>query len=325
MQVFIHDIDVPIIQPLQSKNIMFLDIETNGLSHKHKLVIIGLVIYTPAHRNGKLIQLFNDDFSSERDMLDELRSLIKANSVDYFVSFNGNAFDFPFLNARYNHYKIDYSLPKAANIDILRIARVHQKDLGLIDLKLKTVEQAVGINRTDVISGKDSIVLYDAYLESRSESLKATILLHNYDDLANMVPLLDLTKSIDFNFPDYFTVRGCKIYLSSAKLRGSKLSCTLELSSRLSIMDLFYETSEIRFECLGTSIALDIDCIQRKDPMNNNYYFIYSMLVEEKPFDAVSDDVKRRHLAFVNKEQVKTQAAHQVFRICETILDILMA
>lgn len=324
MQVFIHDVDIPIIPPLQSKNIMFLDIETNGLSHKHKLVIIGLVIYTPTHKSGKLIQLFNDDFTSERDMLDELRSLIKVNAIDYFVSFNGNAFDFPFLNARYAHYKIDYVLPKAANIDILRIARVHQKDLGLSDLKLKTVERAVGIDRTDVISGKDSIVLYDAYLESRSEALKSTILLHNFDDLANMVPLLELTKSIPFNFPDYFSTRGCKIYLSSAKLRGSKLSCTLELSSRLSIMDLFYESSEIRFKCSGTAIALDIDCIHMKDAMDNTYHFIYSMLVEEMPFDAASDDEKRIHLAFVNKEQVQNQASSQIFRVCNALLDLLM-
>lgn len=324
MQVFIHDIDVPIIQPLQSKNIMFLDIETNGLSHKHKLVIIGLVIYTSAQQNGKLIQLFNDDFSSERDMLDELKSLIKANAIDYFVSFNGNAFDFPFLNARYTHYKIDYTLPKAANIDILKIARIHQKDLGLNDLKLKTVEQAVGINRTDVISGKDSIVLYDAYLESKSESLKAAILLHNFDDLANMVPLLELTKSIDFTFPDYFSTRGCKIYLSATKLLGTKLSCKLELSTRLSIMDLFYETSEIRFECSGTSITLDIDCIHMKDAIDNTYHFIYTNFVEEKPFDATSDDEKRRHLAFVNKQQVQNQVAHQVFRVCEALIDLLM-
>lgn len=324
MQKFIHEINIALIQPFNNKNIMFLDIETNGLSHKHKLVIIGLVVYTPEFKAGQLIQLFNEDFNSEREMLDELRTLIKQYDIEYFISFNGNAFDFPFLNARYQHYKMDYILPKSANIDILRIARSHQHTIGLTDLKLKSVEAAVGINRTDVISGKDSIVLYDAYLESRSEALRSTILLHNYDDLANMVPLLKLTESITFNLPDYFQYRSTKIYLSSTRLKGSRLECTLELSSRVNLMDLFYETSEIRFDCSGTSIKLDIECILMKDSVGNMYHFIHTNFAEDKPFSDRSDDEKRQHLTFINKSIVHEHATTQIFRLCEALLNLLL-
>lgn len=324
MQKIVHNIDIPLIQPFNSNNIMFLDIETNGLSHKHKLVIIGLVVFTPQHKTGQLIQLFNEDFNSERDMLDALRTLIKTYDIDYFISFNGNAFDFPFLNARFKHYKMDYSLPKSANIDILRIARSHHHILGLRDLKLKSVESAVGIDRTDIISGKDSIVLYDAYLESRSDVLRSTILLHNYDDLVNMVPLLKLTASIPFNLPDYMEYRSTKIYLATTRLKGSMLECTLELSSRVSILDLFYETSEIRFECSNASVKLDIECKLMKDSSGNIYHFIHTDFAENKPFEETSDDEKRHHLAFINKSFVNENAATQIFRVCKALLDLLL-
>ena len=323
MQKIIHKIENPIIAPFYKKNVMFIDIETNGLSHKHKLVIIGLIIYSAHNSYSELIQLFNNDFSSEREMLHELKQIIAIYDIDYYISFNGNAFDFPFLNARYQHYKIDYALPKAANIDLLKIARMNQKQLNLPDFKLKTVEQYVGINRTDVISGKDSIVLFDAYMESKSDALKNIILLHNYDDLVNMVPLLKLTENIDLNLTPIFAFRQKKIYLTQYLIKASKLECTLKLSSRLSIRDLFYETNQIYFECIDTEIKFVIECIHLKDAACNEFHFLYSDLTEKIPFDQTSDATKHKHLIAINRNITFDKCHPLVFEICETLLRLL--
>ena len=87
-----------LIMPFNTFNTMFIDIETDGLSHKNKLVIIGLIQF---NRKGDayLIQLFNDDYQSEREMLIELIQILKVHDTDYYVSFNGNSFDFPLLRS----------------------------------------------------------------------------------------------------------------------------------------------------------------------------------------------------------------------------------
>ena len=193
MLQIIKEISSDLIMPFDTFNTMFLDIETDGLSHKNKLVIIGLIQYNKKG-TAHLIQLFNDDYQSEREMLLELIQILRFHDTDYYVSFNGNSFDFPFLNARFRHYKIDFQLSKAANIDLLRLSRQNQAHLGIPDFKLKSVEKFVGINRTDTISGRDSILMYQAYIEGKSEALKQAILLHNYDDLINMIPLLKITE-----------------------------------------------------------------------------------------------------------------------------------
>ena len=256
-------------------------------------------------------------------MLLTLKQIIHEADIDYFVSFNGNAFDFPFLNARYQHYKIDYAITKAANIDLLKVARMNQKHLNLPDFKLKTVEQYVGIHRTDVISGKDSIVLYDAYLESKSDALRNTILLHNFDDLVNMVPLLKMTETIKLVLTPILNFRQKKIYLTQYALKGSKLECTLNVTARLSIRDLFYETKLIRFECIRSEIKLSTECIHLKDAVNNEYHFIYSDLTESIPFDQASSNVKHDHLIALNKEIMVENCYKQVFKLCETLISLL--
>jgi len=174
-------------------HVMFLDIETTGLSHKHKIVLIGLVCIKK-NMPTRVIQIFNDDYQSERDMLNYLLKIIDEEETDYFISYNGNAFDFPFINARLEYYHIRRRLNKKLNLDLLRIARRHKKDIGIPQLNLKSIEKHLHISREDTISGKESIILYFEYVSNKSQALEYIILKHNYDDIINMLPLCHLLK-----------------------------------------------------------------------------------------------------------------------------------
>ncbi len=323
MLKIIKEIPSDLIAPFNTFNTMFLDIETDGLSHKNKLVIIGLIEFSKTG-TANLIQLFNDDYHSERDMLIELIQLVRMHNTDYYVSFNGNSFDFPFLNARFSHYKIDFHLPKAANIDLLRLSRQNQAHLGISDFKLKSVEKFVGINRNDTISGKDSILMFQAYIESKSEALKQTILLHNYDDLINMIPLLKITEHMTKVFNPHLKCAGRKWYLASVQLKSNRLTCTISLDKRLSITDLFYNSGGIFFECKDAESLLKIDTIHLTDSNTNHYHFIDSTLLYQQSLDQLDEDIKNNHLIAFNGSLFDNTIANQAFSIIHYLVEHLM-
>ncbi len=323
MLKIIKEISRELIMPFNTFNTMFIDIETDGLSHKNKLVIIGLVEFKKKG-TANLIQLFNDDYQSEREMLFELIQIIRTHDTDYYVSFNGNSFDFPFLNARFRHYKIDFQLTKASNIDLLRLSRQNQANLGISDFKLKSVEKFVGINRTDTISGKDSILMFQAYIESKSEALKRAILLHNYDDLINMIPLLKITEHMPKVFNPHIALANRKWYLANHQLKSHLLSCTLSLDKRLSINDLYYNSGGVFFECKDSEALLKIDTIHLTDSNGNHYHFIDSIPLLNLSLDKLSEDMKNEHLIAYNGNLIDTHVALQTFATIDHLIEVLM-
>lgn len=200
MKIFEYPLHIETPVLLAQDNYVFIDIETDGLSHKNKIAIIGLLFFTRKSPHGLLIQLFNDDYHSEKACFDHLFELIDEHSIDYYISFNGDSFDFPFMNARIAHYQMARPLNKKLNIDLMKVCRKNKRHLGMEQMRLKDIEVFLGIHRDDTISGKDSVILYKAYLETKDPKLCEIIMLHNYDDLVNMVPLLGIFDHIPESF-----------------------------------------------------------------------------------------------------------------------------
>ncbi|WP_195940576.1 ribonuclease H-like domain-containing protein [Romboutsia sp. 1001713B170131_170501_G6] len=161
-------------------NSFVFDIETTGLSPKFcKVILIGVLF----NKNNKTIikQYFAQTEDDEKDLL--LAFINDINAFDTHITFNGLAFDIPFLNSRFNKYNINFELNKNDDIDILNIVRPFKDLLSLSDCKLKTIEKYIGISREDTISGKESVKLYKEFVSSKSNDLKNKILLHNYEDI----------------------------------------------------------------------------------------------------------------------------------------------
>ena len=290
---------------LNHSNILFIDIETDGLSHKNRIILIGLILFKKNVLTGEALQLFNQDYLSEKEILMYLKQYIKENDIDYYISFNGNSFDFPFINARINHYNLSFILNKSANIDLYRIAKQYQEVLKLPNSKLKSVEKAVGIHREDTISGKDSILLYQAYLETKSDKMKHSILLHNYEDIINMVPLLKITHSIQEFAPAQFKILSIKSYINSIKLKKSYIEVGITLNDKISLLDFQLDDPSYYLYYSNNSLQCKLYFNQFSDPRGNNYGFFNSNLLYSKSFESCSDEEKHSSLMVFNDELIK--------------------
>ena len=170
---------------------IIFDIETTGLSHKHSKVI--LIGYAYPSVNGiEGSQTMITDFEEEALLLLDL--LNHFEEKDYFITFNGDSFDIPFVNARLRANGLNLTLGKSSSYDVYRRA----KKLKLLQGEsstLKSIEKHFGIEREDTISGKESVALYKEYQKSGSEKLKDLILLHNHDDIVNLYRLTEALTS----------------------------------------------------------------------------------------------------------------------------------
>lgn len=188
-------VDFPnfLIENYDMENYMILDIETTGLSSKYtEVILVGIIYYKD--NNWVLTQLFCDHRNEEKELLNQLKNYIHQDHL--LITYNGHAFDIPYLNQRFKHHGINYHLPLERNFDLYRVIRTSKKALNLDNYKLKTIETYLGIERSDQISGKESVELYVRYEQKSSESLRHIILLHNSDDIEYMIPTLKILNDI---------------------------------------------------------------------------------------------------------------------------------
>ena len=179
------------------ENSVFFDIETTGFSAKHSYLYLIGCLYKNASGDYIIRQWFLDDINTEKEMLQDFLGFLK--SYKTLISFNGDGFDIPFINTRLDKYKITTKLDSYTSTDLYKTAFKLKKVLNLANLKLKTIEQFLGINREDKFSGGDLISVYHAYLETKDERLLKNLLLHNFEDITAMPALLNI-----YNYQNIF-------------------------------------------------------------------------------------------------------------------------
>lgn len=235
---------------------IIMDIETTGLGYHNKIILIGVIVLFKNSNDIKFIQFFNDDGISENELLLHFIETTKEVNPDFWITFNGTAFDFSFINARLNQLSIPYQFSKLPNVDLLRIARSYKKSYALDKLSLKTLERYYNIPRTDTISGKESVELYNTYLHTKDVIIKQTVLTHNEDDILNIIPLFHLMHShLKFETPIVVSFNGTKLYVShlifnndSLSFKASYLFCNQNLP--ISIQRMYYQiiSNEMHYE-----------------------------------------------------------------------------
>ncbi len=324
MQIFKYDITNQIEDSLNSlemlkHKLLFFDIETDGLSHKNKIIIIGVIIHDSITQNTTLIQLFNDDYQSEKELLLEFKAICIQHEPDYYISFNGHSFDIPFINARFSHFHIQHQMIKSANIDLLKVAKKNHNLLKISDFKLKTIEQFVGISRNDTISGKDSIVLYQAYIETKSNQIKQSILLHNYDDILNMIPLLKITEGISNYKPHFFYLNNVKCYLSSYDIKNDVCKINLELIKQISLLELQCSNQYFGFSIIENKAELNLNVIRITDSNNRKYLFLNPAGFDMLPFNELSSIEKQSLLIQYDQEDFRSQTYPLIEKRCNQL------
>lgn len=169
--------------------ILFFDIETTGFAAaKTTLYLIGCVYYRDTKWN--YLQWFADSEDSEYDILSAFLEFIEPYKA--LVHYNGDGFDIPYIQKKAEQYRLKTCFQTKDSIDIYkRIAKL--KPLFKLDnMKQKTIELFLGIDRDDQYQGGELITAYHLYVNNHDPELENALLLHNHDDIVGMTKLLPL-------------------------------------------------------------------------------------------------------------------------------------
>lgn len=185
------------IAPLE--HILFLDIETTGFTAKSSyLYLIGCAYFVAG--KWHTIQWMAENYGQETEILNAFFDF--AGQYRYLVHFNGNNFDLPFITQKCAQLALPHNFDQFQGIDLYRRIVPYKYFLKLPNCKQKTLEQFLGIERTDVFSGSELIGIYHDYLKNPSEYSENALFLHNADDLKGMLEILDILAYYDlFNQP----------------------------------------------------------------------------------------------------------------------------
>ena len=182
------------------EEILFFDIETTGLSPKSaQIYSIGLLLFKDTEM--EIVQLFANSLSEEIEVLQGFQDYCKAKTQ--FISFNGKAFDTPFLEKSYSQYGLKSPITGLPQLDLFKMIQSRRKFYQLPSYKLKECERFLGIQREDVYSGGELIYVYLEYLEQPTEKAKALLLQHNFEDLLYLPSLFSF-----FAYEELFQGKG---------------------------------------------------------------------------------------------------------------------
>ena len=139
-----------------------------------------------------LLQYFCEDVADEPAVLQAFFELLRTKKT--LISYNGDGFDIPFLRHMVEQYGLPYSFDAVESFDLFKKFRPLKRLLGLPDLKLKSCERFLGIDREDRFTGGELIEVYFEWQKTKVPALLDTLLLHNAEDIANLPNLLPLLR-----------------------------------------------------------------------------------------------------------------------------------
>lgn len=176
----------PELSRLPARGLLF-DLETLGF-HGRPLFLIG-ILYPQAGSEGgvwRVVQLLARDYAEEEAILRAF-SLVAAEQEPW-VSFNGKAFDQPFLRDRARFHHLPLPEPRE-HLDLLHAARRVYRGV-LPNCRLQTLEAALFARyRQRDLPGDEIPAAYHDYVRTGEEDDMVRILRHNRDDLVTLARL----------------------------------------------------------------------------------------------------------------------------------------
>lgn len=180
---------------IPNNKVVLIDIETTGFSPKTSYIyLIGCIFIE--NDSVQFLQWLCEEPSDEEAMLSALYEFIK--DFEFAIHYNGTTFDFPFIEARMKLYKHDFEITKLPALDLYVVLKKYSKYLPLENLKLKTVEKALGYVRHDPFDGGQLINTYMEFVKSKDENQRKQLLCHNEEDLLGLYTSLDSSLWLKF-------------------------------------------------------------------------------------------------------------------------------
>ncbi len=173
-----------------------LDIETTGLDRRRNHFILGGLLDV---QTRQMHQVFAEDTAQEPEALADFMEL--AAQFDVIITYNGRHFDLPFLQERARRTGLGICAG-GYDLDLYQVVNGHSPLRRLLpNLKQKTVETYMGLwtDRSDEISGAESVELYYHFTATGDPQARDKILLHNSDDVMQLTRLVKVMEKCDFH------------------------------------------------------------------------------------------------------------------------------
>jgi uncharacterized protein YprB with RNaseH-like and TPR domain len=172
--------------PVSPERILFLDIETAGLSANTYLFLVGMMYSN--HHGFHVEQVFARDYTEEKGvLLHVFETLLRFDTV---VTYNGATFDLPFIRTRMAVHRLP-ELPPVGSVDLLHASRRAFREV-LPNCRLVTVEQHLrGAGRVDDIPSRFIPRAYHEFVRTKDARIMRNVAYHNRMDLFTMAVILN--------------------------------------------------------------------------------------------------------------------------------------
>lgn len=172
--------------PVTPERVLFLDIETAGLSANTYLFLVGMMY---ANGNGFHVeQVFARDYTEEKGVLMHVHDTMSR--FDTVVTYNGASFDLPFIRTRMAVHRLP-ELPPVGSVDLLHASRRAFREV-LPNCRLVTVERHLrGVGRVDDIPSRFIPRAYHEFVHTKDARIMRNVAYHNRMDLFTMAVILN--------------------------------------------------------------------------------------------------------------------------------------
>lgn len=255
------DLHENVFQYYNMDKVAYFDIETTGFDKEEDRVIL---ISLGRFKDDKFFcikQYFAENLEDEKEILYNF----KKDLLEYrkWCSYNGIAFDEPFIKKRMEKQNIIFESPKY-HIDLYRLIRPYYRQMGMERCNLKTVEKYIGIEREDKIDGGISVDLYKEFLLTSNKELKKKIMLHNYEDVLSLPKIHELIFKIendhDLVRENVITKKQCRYLKSLLKKNNIVLNVDIDRISK-----------KAAARAIDNILRGCVDCNELEEIISNSY------------------------------------------------------
>lgn len=162
---------------------VFYDIETTGLSRTSTfLYLIGAAAIEDG--SWQLCQWMAEKPEEEPAVLKAFSEFLSPyNSI---VSYNGDHFDKPYLEARGALYGLSSLFDGKVSLDLYLQLKPLKKLLKLPQMKQPDLEDFLGVSKRVCCDGRECIRLYKDFLKNHDSMTAETVLGHNMEDVLGL-------------------------------------------------------------------------------------------------------------------------------------------